>query len=64
HSYLDCVCRKPKFDVTTLSASPRIDTQKLEVIANRDIFGTGKYQKSVKASDNSTIYNNWFSQLY
>ena len=64
HSYLDCVCRKPKFDVTTLSRSPKIDTRKLELIANKDIFGTMKYKKSVTASQNSTVYNNWFNQLY
>ena len=64
HSYLDCVCRKPTFDVSTLSRSPKIDTRKLDLIANKDIFGTMKYKKSVTASQNSVIFNNWFNHLY
>ena len=64
HSYLDCVCKKPKYDVTTLAQSSRIDTRKLELIANKDIYGSLKYKKSVTASQNLTVFNNWFNQLY
>jgi phi13 family phage major tail protein len=64
HSYPDCVCEKPKFDVTTLSNNFSIDTKKLNIIANKDIFGSGCYKKSITAEQNATIYNNWFNQVY
>lgn len=64
HSYLDCVCKKPKFDVSTLGRSPKIETRKLEIIANKDIFGSGAYKKSVTAAQNSSMYNGWFYHLY
>lgn len=64
HSYLDCVCRKPKFDATTLSGSAKFDTRSLEIVANRDIFGMGKYKKSVTEEQSASVFAAWFNALY
>ncbi len=64
HSYLDCVCRKPKFDATTLSGSAKFDTRSLEIVANRDIFGSGKYKKSVTEEQSASVFAGWFNALY
>ena len=63
HCYYDCVCKKPKYDVTTLSGSSRFDTRTLEIIANRDIFGTGAFKKSVGEASTAT-FAAWFNSLY
>lgn len=64
HSYMDCVCAKPKFDATTLSSSFNIDTKRLELRANKDIFGSNCYKKSITADQNSLVFNHWFDRLY
>lgn len=64
HSYLDCVCRKPRFDASTLSGSSRIETRSLELVANRDIFGSRAIKKSIAKETNAAVFNSWFSALY
>lgn len=64
HSYMDCVCEKPKFDASTMSGNFSIDTKKLSLVVNKDIFGTKSYKKSITAAQNATVYNNWFNTLY
>lgn len=63
HCYYDCVCKKPKYDVTTLSGSSKFDTRTLEIIANRDIYGSGAYKKSV-GEDSAATFAAWFDSLY
>lgn len=64
HSYMDCVCEKPKFDVTTLSNSFSIDARKFSLVVNKDIFGVKCYKKSITAAQNETIFNDWFNRLW
>ncbi len=62
HCYYDCVCQKPKFDATTLSASSRFDTRILELTVNRDIFGSGGYKESIARADNAEMFDEWFER--
>ena len=63
HILLDCVCSKPDFDVTTMSNNIGIDARTLSITCDPHIDSTTKkayYHKSVKRSENSTLYDNWF----
>lgn len=63
HSYLDCVCQKPKFDVTTLSRSSKYDTRRLELVANKDIFSSKAYKRSIREEDDPAVFAAWFEGL-
>ena len=64
HCYMDCICKKPKFDAATLSGSSGFCTRKLEIAANKDIFGSGKYKKSVTEEQSASVFAGWFNALY
>ena len=68
HLLYDCVCVKPSYDATTISAKPGIDTKTLDLLISPSMKdGTtaekvyyGKYERTVKRSDNATLYDTWF----
>lgn len=64
HCYMDCVCKKPKFDAATLSASSGFNTRTLEIAANKDIFGSGMYKKSISEQDDPQVFAEWFTGVY
>lgn len=64
HILMDCVCSKPSFDVSTMSSNANIDTRSLEIVMNPVIDNqTVVYRKSVKRSENSTAFDNWFGLI-
>ena len=68
HLLFDCVCVKPSYDATTISAKPGIDTKTLDLLISpslaegysADVPKYGKYERTVKRSDNATLYDTWF----
>ena len=71
HLLYDCVCVKPSYDATTISAKPSIDTRTLDLLISPSTKESttaekvyyGKYERTVKRSDNATLYDTWFGLL-
>lgn len=63
YSLIECVCKKPKYDCTTMSNSVSVNTRQLEIMSYPCI-DTGYYGKSISKNINQTVFANWFKNVY
>ena len=63
YSLIECVCKKPKYDCTTMSNSVSVNTRQLEIMSYPCI-DTGYYGKSISKNINQTVFANWFKKVY
>lgn len=60
HWLYDCVVGEPSFDASTITDSPGVDTQKLDIIINPDLQHDGNYSRKIARADNPELFDSWF----